>query len=120
MTGIYMKHQFSCAKDQRIEWTIDEPKKIIEAKMEIFDSYLFADFVVKVLPRQPEYNDEPAIIAYRDDNVQGWVSSGTDWGIYLTISGVRMRAEVVVLSKALGVGRATVMLDAKNVEQRLF
>lgn len=120
MTGIWAKHTFSCAKDQLIEWTIDEPKKIIEAKMEIFDSSLFADFVVKVLPRQPEYNGEPAIVAFRDDNVRGWVSSDTDWRIFLTFGGVRMRAEVVVLSKALGAGLATVILDAKNVEQRLF
>ena len=119
--GCYMKHTMSgAAGDLLIEFEADMVSKIVETQMKRFDSSLFTDFVVSYLPEQH------GIVAYMDDNAKGnqWMTPDTEFKLFANFSGIRLRAEVVVLFKqghASCSPRIAVILDTKGCEQqRLF
>lgn len=116
MKRVYIKHQMSCAKDRTIEFSIDHGRKVVEATMEAFDSVLFGAAITGWLAR------EENVVAFRDDNSRGWIAPAADYKLFLNFSGIRFQAQVVRLfqSNEKCAAQVTVILDAKNVEQRLF
>lgn len=91
---VLMKHTGSLLEDQRIRYTIDHKKKIVEVVMFAFDSSLLISFATQYLA------DSEGITAYSNDRVPDSWRHG--WNVFVNFRGIRCRADVVVLFSGVG------------------